>query len=74
VPPIPPDRAAGVVVLEVVVDSKGNVSSARVLTSLGYGLDEKASEAAKKWKFDAAGQDGQAVDASMKVDLAFRSM
>lgn len=44
-------RVEGRVRVEILVDEDGNVSSARVLNGLGYGLDEAALEAVKKMRF-----------------------
>ena len=41
----------GTVLLYVEVDAAGRAQNMRVLHSLGLGLDEKAMEAVKKWKF-----------------------
>ncbi len=61
----------GVVVLTIVVGQDGRVYSPRVLRSLGMGLDEKAIEGVKTWKFDAARKDGHPVAVEMNVEVAF---
>jgi TonB family protein len=66
-------RIAGTVVLQIVVGAEGDVTDAKVTTSLGHGLDEKALEAVRKWKFQAARRDGQPVAASMSVEFSFRA-
>jgi TonB family protein len=66
-------RVRGVVVVEAVVSDAGVVTEVKVLTSLGYGLDEKAIEAVKQWKFDPARRDGRPVSASLKAEVAFRT-
>jgi TonB family protein len=51
----------GTVVLEIVIDERGNPTNFKILNPLGLGLDEKAVEAARQWRFrlleprDAAG-------------------
>src|SRR4051812_48310 len=62
----------GVVVLFVVVGPDGRVHDMRVQRSLGLGLDEKAMEAVKLWKFDPARKDGQAVAVQINVEVNFR--
>ena len=42
----------GTCTLMLVVDSSGRPTNIRVANSLGMGLDEKAIEAAKKWRFE----------------------
>jgi TonB family protein len=66
-------RIGGTVTLQIVVGADGEVTDAKVTTSLGHGLDEKALEAVRKWKFQAARRDGQPVAASMTVEFKFRA-
>ena len=44
----------GVCTLGLIVGTYGRPSNIRVLSSLGMGLDEKAIEAVKNWKFEPA--------------------
>ncbi|MBI2678875.1 MAG: TonB family protein [Candidatus Koribacter versatilis] len=62
----------GVVILFVVVGPDGRVHDMRVQRSLGLGLDEKAMEAVRQWKFDPARKDGQAVAVQINVEVNFR--
>jgi TonB family protein len=62
----------GVVVLEIVVDAKGNAVTPRVVRSLGLGLDEKAIEAVLKWKFKPGFKDGKPVAVAATVEVNFR--
>lgn len=62
----------GVVVLTVIVDPAGRVTNARVVRSLGLGLDEKAIEAVKKWKFRPGYKDGRPVPVSAEIEVSFR--
>jgi protein TonB len=61
----------GTCTLMLVVDSNGRPTNIRVANSLGMGLDEKAIEAAKKWKFEPAMKDGRpvAVEIALEVDF-----
>ena len=62
----------GVVVLYIVVDPNGNAVNPRVMKSLGLGLDEKAMEAVKQWKFKPGYKDGKAVAVAATVEVNFR--
>jgi periplasmic protein TonB len=62
----------GVVVLYIVVDSSGNAINPRVMKSLGLGLDEKAMEAVKQWKFKPGYKDGKPVAVAATVEVNFR--
>jgi TonB family protein len=62
----------GTVVLYVVVGPDGRPRDVKVSRSLGLGLDEKAIEAVKSWKFDPARKDGQPVAVQISVEVNFR--
>jgi periplasmic protein TonB len=62
----------GAVVLAVVVGSDGRPRDLRVISSLGMGLDEKAVEAVRKWRFEPARKDGLPVAVQVQVEVAFR--
>jgi TonB family protein len=63
---------AGEVVLEVVVLRDGSVGSIRVTQGLGSGLDERAIEAVRQWRFAPARRLGQPVDVQVEVAVEFR--
>jgi TonB family protein len=62
----------GTVLLYVQVDSSGKAINMRVLHSLGLGLDEKAMEAVRKWKFKPGMKDGKAVTVEAQIEVNFR--
>lgn len=62
----------GTVVLWVVVGPDGRPKEVRVQRSLGLGLDEKAMEAVKLWKFEPARKDGNPVAVQINVEVNFR--
>lgn len=64
-------RVQGTVELLVTVTHDGSVEVKSVIKSLGYGLDEKAKEAAKAWKFRPAMKDGQPVSADVSILINF---
>jgi protein TonB len=67
-------RAAGVggkVRVEIVVDDRGRVVTARIIEGLGHGLDEAALAAARAMTFDAAVRCGKAVSATFKIGFTF---
>jgi protein TonB len=61
----------GVCTLGLIVGSDGRPSNIRVLSSLGMGLDEKAIEAVKNWKFEPAMKDGHPVRVEIAVEVDF---
>ncbi|HZU30538.1 MAG TPA: energy transducer TonB [Candidatus Angelobacter sp.] len=61
----------GVVVLSIIVGTDGRVHNPRVVRALGMGLDEKAVEGVKTWKFDPSKKDGRPVAVEMNIEVAF---
>ena len=62
----------GTVTLYAVVDADGRVSKVQVARSLGLGLDEKAIEAVKQWKFIPGKKDGKPVPVAASIEVTFR--
>jgi periplasmic protein TonB len=62
----------GTVVLWLVVGSDGTTHNIRVRQSLGMGLDEKAIEAIRQWKFEPGRKDGIPVAVQVDVEVNFR--
>jgi TonB family protein len=65
-------HAQGVVTLAVSVDQTGTPRDIRVVGSLGYGLDQKAAEAVRQWRFQPAYRAGVKVAATARVAINFR--
>ena len=61
----------GTVVLWLIVDQSGHPNNIRVSRSLGMGLDQKAIEAVKRWKFEPAMKDGKPVAVQINVEVNF---
>jgi TonB family protein len=62
----------GTVTLYIQVDTNGHAINMRVIHSLGLGLDEKAMEAVRKWKFKPGMKDGRAVVVEAQIEVNFR--
>jgi len=63
---------SGDVVLEIVVKSDGRVGAIRILQGLGAGLDQRAVEAVRLWRFSPARRLGTPVDVLVEVAVEFR--
>jgi periplasmic protein TonB len=61
----------GVVVLWLVVGPDGKPRDIRVVRTLGLGLDEKAIEAVKNWRFEPALKDGKPVAVQVNIEVNF---
>jgi protein TonB len=65
-------RMQGTVRLEVVVRDDGTVGDVKVVQRLHPALDVKAIEAARKWRFTPATQDGKPVAVYVTLELSFK--
>jgi TonB family protein len=61
----------GTCLLWLVVSPEGLPRDVRVVRSLGHGLDEKAIEAVKRWRFEPAQKDGKPVAVMVNVEVSF---
>lgn len=65
-------KYSGTVVLYIEVTPDGKANNIRVQRSLGLGLDEKAMEAVRKWRFSPGKKDGQPVTVAATIEVNFR--
>ena len=61
----------GTVRLRIVVDNEGRVVDVKVLNGPGYGLNDAARDAIKKFKFKAAVKGGETVSTTMVYNYTF---
>jgi periplasmic protein TonB len=62
----------GEVVLEIVVRRDGLVGDVRILQGLGGGLNDRAVEAVRQWRFSPAQRRGTPVDVIVEVAVEFK--
>lgn len=62
----------GEVVLEIIVQSDGTVGNVRVVQGLQGGLDRRAIEAVRQWRFAPARRYGEPVDVVVEVAVEFK--
>lgn len=62
----------GEVLLEIVVRRDGTVGDVKVLRGLGGGLNERAVDAVRQWRFSPARLKGTPVDVVVEVGVEFR--
>ncbi len=62
----------GTVSIELIVDAQGYPQDLRITRHLGMGLDQKALEAVRQYKFKPAMYQGHAVAVQMVIDVDFR--
>jgi TonB family protein len=62
----------GVCVVSLVVDAQGNPQRVQVLRHLGMGLDQKAVDAVKQYRFKPATLQGKPVPVEVNIEVTFR--
>ena len=65
-------KVAGNVLVYLQVDTNGRPIHVRVLKGIGLGLDEKAMEAVRQYKFKPAMENGKPVVVEMQVEVNFQ--
>jgi protein TonB len=65
-------KFSGNVLVDLIVDEQGNPSHVRVVRGVGLGLDEKAVEAVRQYRFKPATKDGKPVKVELTVDVNFQ--
>jgi periplasmic protein TonB len=65
-------KTQGTCVLWLIVDDQGRPRDIRVIRGLGFGLDARAIEAVKQWRFQPAMKDGRPVSVQISVEVGFR--
>lgn len=68
-----PPGVVGDVVVEVTIDSAGNIVKKKLLTSIGYGIDEKVMAVLDQWHFRPATFNGAPVASRQDVHFHFPS-
>lgn len=65
-------KVEGDVLLEIVVRHDGSVGDVRLLRGLGSGLDQRAIDAVRQWRFAPARRHGTPVDVLVEVAVEFK--
>jgi TonB family protein len=65
-------KVSGSVLLKVTVDENGNAQNIQVAKSLDEGLDQKAIEAVRQWRFAPGTEDGKPVAVAANIEVNFR--
>ena len=65
-------KVQGTVILRIEVDARGQAQSISVERSLGLGLDDRAVEAVRRWKFKPGYRNGKPVVTVATVEVNFR--
>jgi periplasmic protein TonB len=65
-------KTQGTCILWMIVDDQGHPRDIRVVRGLGFGLDAKAVDAVRQWRFQPAMKDGRPVNVQISVEVGFR--
>jgi TonB family protein len=68
-----PRGLSGDVIIEVTIDSAGNVVETRIVQAIGHGIDEKIEATLRRWHFQPATLDGTPVATRHDVHFHFPS-
>jgi periplasmic protein TonB len=68
-----PSDLQGDVIIEVTIDSQGNVVETRILQAIGHGIDEKIMATLRQWRYQPATLDGVPVASKHDVHFHFPS-
>ena len=68
-----PADVKGDVIVEVTIDSQGNVVETRIVQAIGHGIDEKIITALRQWRYRPATLDGVPVASKHDVHFHFPS-
>ena len=68
-----PRDLQGDVVIEVTIDSQGNVVETKIVQSIGHGIDEKIEATLRRWHYQPATLDGAPVASRHDVHFHFPS-
>ncbi len=63
---------SGDVVMEIVVRADGGVGDVKILQGLGGGLNDRAAQAVRQWRFAPATLRGAPVDVIVEVAVEFK--
>ena len=64
-------RAEGAVLLALVVQPNGTPAGIRVIRPFGYGLETKAIDAVRQWRFVPGMHEGKAVPVAARIEVEF---
>jgi periplasmic protein TonB len=65
-------KTQGTCILWLIVDDQGHPRDIKIVRGLGHGLDSKAVEAVKQWRFQPALKDGHPVNVQISVEVGFK--
>jgi protein TonB len=64
-------KFSGNVLVDLIVDEQGNPTHVRVARGVGLGLDEKAVDAVRQYRFKPATRDGKPVKVELSIEVRF---
>jgi protein TonB len=67
-------RVSGIVLIGLVVNSKGEPEDVHVVRSLEKAVDQCAVDAVKQWRFEPGTKDGKPVAVKISVEIRFHDL
>lgn len=65
-------HVSGIVILEIIVDTTGKVTDAKILKPLPFGLDQAALDAVRQWRFRPGTLNGMPVAVIYNITMNFK--
>jgi protein TonB len=65
-------KKSGIVLVNLTVDKRGMPQHVHILRGVGDGLDRKAVEAVKEYRFKPAMKDNQPVEVALNIEVNFQ--
>jgi periplasmic protein TonB len=65
-------RKEGNVLIQAVVNARGEVTQVEILRPIGLGLDDEAARSVSAWRFEPAKRNGIPVAVLVQVEVSFR--
>jgi TonB family protein len=65
-------KIQGTCLVRIIVDAQGVPQNPKIVRTIGYGLDEAAVDAIKKYRFKPAMKDGHPVPVEISIQVNFR--
>ncbi len=59
-------------IVEAIIDKRGNVTDVKVIKGLGFGLSAEAEKAVKQWKFEPGTMNGEPVAVIFNLTVTFQ--
>ena len=68
------EKISGIVMVHFWVDERGKTTHVQVVKGLGHGLDEKAADVVRNYRFTPAMENGKPVVVALNTEIDFKML